>query len=421
MYGLQILDEEGVLLSNLARKDNAHIEALLGSLNQEYQLIHHTLKPQKNKKIISFSLYGDKEIYSSGAETNIDEAEKIYPDWTCRIYCTEGAPNLQKLINDNRCEVVVLKSNIFPMYWRFFAIDDPTVDIVCIRDSDSVVSEKEALAVKNWEQCEKTFHTMHDADNPSAHMKIVMGGMWGIKCNRKINITNMLNLYTRAHDYKWHYGQDQEFLEKILFLLFKKDCIDHTSHQKIRWEHSVPFPEGGNLKYGGFVGDRVNPVQSRQLDLNTFSKDSNKAYLFSHQAFEDFIICNGLIRALAEKYEEIILPIKQENFSVVSYMFRDVKNIKSISIIDDNNAFNIYLESHKKSHRFIGLGLWNQDPSSFDASNVEESFYNQFSVEPLERFRKFYVDLADAEQKISKKELKKILIFKDVIKKKEQE
>ena len=420
MYGLQILSNEDLLLSCLSEKDDEHIESLLGANNKEYKVIQHTLKPKQNKKIISFSLYGDREIYYSGTETNIREIERIYPEWTCRIYCTENVPNLQKLIDDERCEVVVLKSEIFPMYWRFFAIDDPTVDIVSIRDADSVVSEKEALAVRDWEQSEKTFHTMHDADSPAAHMKVAMGGMWGMKCKNKMGMTNLINLYAKSRDYNWQYSQDQEFLEHVIFPLFVKDCVDHSSHKKITWEHSIPFPEGGDIKYGNFIGDRVNPVQSRELDLSIFSKDSNKIYLFSHQALEDFIICNGLIRTLAEKYEEIVLPIKRENFNSISFMFKDVENISPLSVVDDNNAFNDYLESYKTTHRFIGLGLWHQDPSSFDFSNVEETFYKQLGVDPEERFHKFYIDLAGSE-KIKKEELDKILIFKDVVEKGGQE
>jgi hypothetical protein len=415
MYAFQILDNEEALLASLQiEKMSKSVELSLGAHNNEYKILKHTLKPEKNKKIISFSVYGDKEIYIAGAEYNIEEALKNYPDWICRFYCAENVPNLDKLLNNDLCEVLVLESKIFPMYWRFFAIDDPLVDVVCVRDSDSSVNKKEYLAVEEWLKGNKRFHTMHDADSPRAHAKIVMGGMWGIKCKDKTSFTNLIDLYSSSFNYEWWYGQDQEFLEQQIFPLFKNNCIDHSSHTVIRWDHSVPFPEGGDTGLGAFVGDRINPVQSKQVDLSLFSLDSNKIFLFCHQAFDDFLACNGLVRHLSEKHKELILPIKKENLSAVSYMFRDLENLKFVSIEDDNNAFNIYLDSYKESHRFIGLGFWGKDPSKFDVSNPEESFYTQLGLNTEDMISKFYVDLSDvSKEHLEEEELNKILKFKE--------
>jgi len=415
MYEAREFSDEKALYSFLKRKEDFPLEKLLNINNKECKVLDHTLNPQKNKKIIAFSLYGDKEIYFVGAETNIKEAERVFPGWTCRFYCTKDVPNLQKLINDDRCEVVVLESKIYPMYWRFFAIDDPLVDIVCIRDSDSVISEKEFLAVSDWEKSEKTLHTMHDADSPMAHTKIMMGGMWGIKCKNKFSISSLVNLYVKKFNYDWQYGQDQNFLEQFIFPLFENDCIDHSSHTKIKWKHSVPFPDGGKIKFGGFVGDRVNPVQSRQMDMTQFSKDSNKIFLFCHQAVEDYIACNGLIRLFSEQNEDVIIPVKRSNFDFVSCMFEDLKNVQTISISDDNNGFNIYLDKHKETHRFIGLGFWGKNPAEFDPSNAHESFYKQLGVDPQLRFNKFYIG-PNQKEKINEENINKI---KDFVKTKE--
>ena len=204
-----------------------------------------------------------------------------------------------------------------------------------------------------------------------------------MKCKNKQSITSLIDLYSRNNfNYEWQYGQDQNFLEEHLFPFFKKDCIDHSSHKKIRWEHSVPFPEGGEIKFGGFVGDRVNPVQARQLDLTLFSPDSKNIFLFMHQAVDDFITCNGLIRMFSDQFKNVLLPVKRENLDAVSFMLRDIKNLKTIPIIDDNSAFNLYLDQYKNDYRFVGAGFWNKDPSSFDPSNPQESFYKQFKTDP---------------------------------------
>jgi len=362
-------------------------EHFLGAKNEEYKILQHTLKPQKNKKIISFSVYGDNSIYLKGAETNIDEAEKVYPDWICRFYCTKDIENLDTLLKDERCEVLVLESSIWPMYWRFFAIDDPMVDVIISRDSDSVVGEREKAAVEDWLKREESFHTMHDMDSPNAHSKIVMGGMWGLKTKTLKGITNLIDLYAKTFNYKWQYSQDQDFLEKYLFTLYKNDCLDHSSHQQIKWKHSIPFPESSGNKYGGFVGDRVSPFQTGKINVYSHSKESDNIYLFCHQSENDFKSCNALIRHLAEQYESIIIPSKHTRF--VSEMIKDVVNIKVLPILDDNQGMKYYMDIYKKEYKFIGLGLLSEDASSFDMSNPEESFYKQFNLNKKELEEKY--------------------------------
>jgi len=362
-------------------------EYLLGAKNGEYKILQHTLKPQKNKKIISFSIYGDNSIYLKGAETNIDEAEKIYPDWICRFYCTKDIENLDTLLKDERCEVVVLDSPIWPMYWRFFVIDDPMVDVMISRDSDSIVGEKEKAAVEDWIQKKESFHTMHDFDSQNAHAKIVMGGMWGLKTKTLKGITNLIDLYAKTFNYEWEYSQDQDFLEKYLFTLYRNDCVDHSSHQNIKWDHSVPFPESENNKYGGFVGDRISPFQTGKINVYSHSKESDKIYLFCHQSKSDFKSCNALIRHLSEQHEQIIIPTKHSN--EVSVMIKDIPNIKVLPIVDDNQGMKYYMDIYKKEYKFVGVGLLSEDSSLFDMSNPEESFYTQFNLNRKELEEKY--------------------------------
>ena len=353
-------------------------EHLLGAKNQEYKILKHTLKPQENKKIISFSLYGDRSIFLNGAETNIDEAVEIYPEWTCRFYCTKDIKNLNTLLSDERCEVLVLESKIWPMYWRFFAIDDPMVETMISRDSDSVVGEKEKGAVEDWLKRKESLHTMHDFDSPDAHSKIVMGGMWGLKCKNFYGITNLINLYAKKFNYEWQYSQDQTFLEQIIYKLFEEDCVDHSSHEKIKWKHSIPFPNESKNKYGLFVGDRVSPFQTGKNKVYSYSQESNRIFLFVHQSENDFKSCNALIRYFAEQYTEVIIPSK--HVELVSKMIEDVKNVKVLPIENDEQGMNYYMESFKNQYKFIGVGLLAENSSNFDASNPELSFYNQFNL-----------------------------------------
>jgi len=387
LMNMQTIEDSEALYSQILNKKNDYLESLLGAKNKEYQILKHTLKPIKNKKIISFSLYGDKSIFLNGAETNIDEAQEIYPDWICRFYCTKDIKNLNTLLQDDRCEVVVLDSKIWPMYWRFFSIDDPLIDLFMSRDCDSIVGIKEKSAVEDWLNRKDTLHTMHDYDSPDAHSKVIMGGMWGLKCKKIYGITNLINLYAKNFNYKWQYSQDQSFLEDIIYNLFKRDCVDHTSHKKIKWDHSIPFPNDLKNKYGLFVGDRVSPFQTGKSKAYSYNKKSNKIYLFCHQSKQDFKACNALIRYLAEQNEEVILVSKHPKF--VSKMIEDVFNIKVLPISDDEEGMKYYMDIYKREYRFVGVGLIAENSSNFDVLNPEKSFYQQFNLDRKELEEKY--------------------------------
>ena len=45
-----------------------------------------------NKKIIAFSLWGEKPVYNVGAIRNAELAKEIYPDWICRYYLGKSVP-----------------------------------------------------------------------------------------------------------------------------------------------------------------------------------------------------------------------------------------------------------------------------------------------------------------------------------------
>jgi hypothetical protein len=57
-------------------------------------------------KIISFSLYNNKDIYNYGAIRNLNLAKKIYPDWMVRFYIGRSVPKkIVKLLKDNNAQI----------------------------------------------------------------------------------------------------------------------------------------------------------------------------------------------------------------------------------------------------------------------------------------------------------------------------
>jgi hypothetical protein len=139
---------------------------------------------QSNKKIISFSLYGNVPCYQVGAVINALEARRVYPEWTCRFYTTDDESVCRQL-EYLGAEVVRMKDwaqgwrspEIMKRgtFWRFLAADDSTCFIS--RDADSVVGKREAIAVKEWLDSSHQWHSIHGRGGRTK----LMAGMWGYR------------------------------------------------------------------------------------------------------------------------------------------------------------------------------------------------------------------------------------------------
>jgi len=105
------------------------------------------------KKIISFSLYGNKPNFQVGAVVNVLEAKRLYPDWKCRFYTTDN-DTICKQLEYLGAEIARMDDHwmnqgySYGSLWRFLAVDD--VDVCIFRDTDSVVNERELGAVNEW-------------------------------------------------------------------------------------------------------------------------------------------------------------------------------------------------------------------------------------------------------------------------------
>jgi hypothetical protein len=204
-------------------------------------------------KLISFSLYGDTSVYQSGAIKNAVLARTIYPGWTCRFYVSQEIPLsvIQKLKSE-KAEIVpmVRRGNIDGMFWRFLPVSEEKWDAVIVRDVDSPLCGREALAVDEWLNSNKAFHIMRD--HP-AHAAPVLGGMWGAKRGMIRNMESRIKkwekrLGTNAFDK----SMDQVFLFGELYPLMKDNAMIHSDLIRYNDEGLTPFPSP--RKGGEFVG-----------------------------------------------------------------------------------------------------------------------------------------------------------------------
>ena len=188
------------------------------------------------KKVISFSLWGDKAIYNIGAIKNAELAEKMYPEFECWYYIHKDSvpqKTIDELSKFNNVKIILRSGNINmlnPMLWRFESIDDPNVEINLSRDLDSRILLRENLAVREWIKSGKLFHIMRDHPHHMNPNTKIMGGMFG---TRKIpTIISWKELYksnTLDDLGRPLYNRDQQFLNKFIYPSIVNNCMIHSS------------------------------------------------------------------------------------------------------------------------------------------------------------------------------------------------
>lgn len=209
-------------------------------------------------RYISYSLWGDNELYNIGIVKNAEQVPEIYPGWQMIVYHDNSVPTETLNILENlNVKLVNVDGHTHGMFWRFFASDLVDCEYAIFRDGDSRLSTREKMAVDEWIESGKTIHVMRD--HPAHQIPYgnnglgILGGMWGIKGNTipmKDSIENFSKNKTMG------YGIDQTFL-KTIYNVFANDRCTHDD-----FFEKKPFPI--QRKNGRFIGERMdvndNPV-----------------------------------------------------------------------------------------------------------------------------------------------------------------
>ncbi|MDA8126741.1 MAG: glycosyltransferase family 4 protein [Deltaproteobacteria bacterium] len=212
-------------------------------------------------KVIAYSLYGDKKIYTEGMLRNIELAPVIYPGWSVWIYFNETVP--QKYIERYRqyghVELKDMTDSALPgMMWRFL----PEAEVFISRDTDSRLTVREKECVEEWLASDKTMHVMRD--HPAHHLP-VLGGMWGIKKNH-LDMGNSIRTFLEQFKERdnWQYGIDQEFLRAIYRFYQSRDSV--LAHDSLGlFPEGIPFPNPLGPEFH-FVGEVFNEDEERRQD-----------------------------------------------------------------------------------------------------------------------------------------------------------
>ena len=319
------------------------------------------------KKIISFSLYGNKPNFQVGAVVNVLEAKRLYPDWKCRFYTTDDE-SICKQLEYLGAEIVRMDNHwmnqgyYYGSLWRFLAVDD--ADVCIFRDADSVVSEREVGAVTYWLSTDNQWHIMHDHKNHKSSK--IMAGMFGYRHHDEHNIPESLaQRSVRLFNFKdgkdsmpnligdWLNGStnksksfDQSFLADVIHPKIANNCVTHGVY-------GLNFPEHVPCRYGNFVGDYsfwaggwkgfvngdrdIQQFYHNKKNIDVIKQKSWKkgVAISCHKGLGDMICLNGAVRYFIKKnphLDEVRVIGISHNYEKLLYMYRDEPKIKIMTI-----------------------------------------------------------------------------------------
>lgn len=203
------------------------------------------------KNIVAYSLWGNHPMYWVGALRNIELVSKYFPGWICRFYIDDSSDKeLIDTIKGENVEVILVKSkdSFHGMFWRFWAVEEPDVDIYLSRDCDSRFSDREFTAIQEWLESDKDFHIMRD--HPY-HTVPILGGMWGCRNGilRNVNFSQTIEKWNQFH----RKGIDQDFLAQVIYPFVKDKSLEHSEFNLRFGQEIRPFPTK-RIDYE-FVGD----------------------------------------------------------------------------------------------------------------------------------------------------------------------
>jgi hypothetical protein len=160
------------------------------------------------------------------------------------------------------------------MIYRFYAIDEPEVEIMLCRDADSLVHWKDRWAIQEFLNSSYMVHVIRDNYE---HIAMMMGGLWGM---RKIDDISIRDLHTefKLNPKEMGAGEDQNFLSSKLYPRVIDVVLAHYSFERCQFvrEHAVKFPfEWTNDVYCGriekFAPETTNGVPEKTLTRGMFT------------------------------------------------------------------------------------------------------------------------------------------------------
>jgi protein O-GlcNAc transferase len=201
--------------------------------------------------VFSFCIYGpETQKYYGGLLENVRLINQHYPSW--KIYVYAGADVSDTLLATLRANpsVVVFQTGIhgsLNTIYRFFAIDDPEVDVAFFRDADSRIHWKDRWAINDFLASGHMTHIIRDHEQ---HATSILAGLWGLRKGAfQGSIRMAFQKWTPVHagsgdpNDPTSFGMDQNFLWRVIYPTLRPNALVHYSnHMLFIGEVGKEFP-----------------------------------------------------------------------------------------------------------------------------------------------------------------------------------
>lgn len=195
-------------------------------------------------KVFSFCLFGpERPIYYLGMIENVELIQQYFPDWKVYVY---HAPDVteQMIAKLQSYPNVVLRptgvKGTENTVHRSFAIDEPEVEVMLVRDADSRVHWRDRWAIHDFLNSPE--YLAHSIRDNKMHTVALMAGMWGMRKGIDINIQDE---YTKYKSIKTEllFGIDQQFLQTVIYpKILSKLLVHHSNNYVLLGEYAREFP-----------------------------------------------------------------------------------------------------------------------------------------------------------------------------------
>lgn len=194
-------------------------------------------------------------MYYTGLLENLELIRKHFPSFYIYVYVGNDVPDwfvIELRVRPNVILRFTHETGPRNMIHRFFAIDEPEVDLMFVRDADSRVHWKDRWAIREFLNTpEARVHIIRD--NPE-HATAIMGGLWGM---RKLENFSIRSLYQehKASNPKGHgMGLDQDFLIDCVYPRVETLLMIHSSqtwrYRPFEILHPFPFTYTNDIYCG---------------------------------------------------------------------------------------------------------------------------------------------------------------------------
>jgi hypothetical protein len=208
------------------------------------------------KKVFSFTLFGAQDKYCKGLLLNIQQIQRHFPDFEVWVYIGNDVPSylidtLSTFQNVHR--ILTNENGNVNKFYRFFAIDNPEVELMIVRDVDSRIYSRDISVINDFVQSDKLFHIIRDHPN---HFHKILAGAFAIRKGLLAHrLQDIFDEYKQTREVTTFWN-DQEFLAEIFWPRVLSVSMIHDELQEFEpYSIKTPIKEsiGDGLHFIGQV------------------------------------------------------------------------------------------------------------------------------------------------------------------------